>query len=139
MVKNQLLLTSHVQSVLIMYTVDHHIISWCQITDRRDNAAAYKVVCDTIADILFPHPATSVSIRWVPGSASFRPLKLLQEIATEAAAIADPAPTITAPAYRAFHRPPSGHHPDLMLGIANSTRPVLFIAIRLLNGTRLHR
>ena len=155
------MLTSSPSPSVTVYTANQHIIPWCQTTDRHDNAAACKSICDTTADIHFTFPGTSMAIRWVPGSASFSPLKRLQEIALDAATAADPthhpaAKSIAAlredarrqvlsdweqvwlkdprrdPAYRAVQHPPSGQPPEFMLGIAGFARPIFCTAIRLL-------
>jgi hypothetical protein len=155
-----LLITSPKSSVII-YTADHFAIPWCQATDRHDNAKACRMVCDTIANILFTHANTAVSIRWIPGHGSFHPLKRLMEVASAAAAETEPDPqpqaamiaTLKAdaraqsladweqiwledprrnPAYRALHHPPSGEPPEFMVGIASAARPVFCTAIRLL-------
>jgi hypothetical protein len=103
-----LLNTSPSPSVYL-YTADHHIIPWYQTTDRHDNATTCKMVCDIVSEILFSHPTTSIFICWVPGSASFNPLKCLQEIATDAATTLDLdlqplALTITALQDNAWHQ-----------------------------------
>jgi hypothetical protein len=155
------LLTTSPSSSIIIYTADHFVIPWCQTTDRHDNAKACRAVCDTIADILFTHGDTTLSIRWIPGHGSFLPLKRLTEVASAAAGEAEQEPqpaaaTIAAlqagartkslenweqiwlkeprrdPAYRALHHPPSGEPPEFIVGIASAARPVFCTAIRLL-------
>jgi hypothetical protein len=155
------LLTTSTTNSVIIYTADHQIIPWCLTTDRHDNAAACKAVCELISTILFDHPGTTISVRWIPGSTSFLLLKHLLEVATASAAASDPtepqAPaTIAAlkqkakldalkvwekvwladprhnPAYRALHHPPSGQPPDFISGIKSFARPIFCTAIRLL-------
>jgi hypothetical protein len=156
-----LLITFPLASVII-YTADHFIIPWCQTTDRHENAKACRAVCNTVADILFTHEATTISIKWIPGHNKFHPLNRLLEIATATAAreterAPQPAAaTITAlkvatrnkalteweeiwrkeprrsPVYRALHHPPSGEPPEFVVGIASAARPVFCTAIRLL-------
>jgi hypothetical protein len=80
-----------------------------------------KVVCDTVCDILFTRPNTSVSILWVPGTVSFNPLKRLQEITSDVAAVATlghhpPAPTITALQDNARHQALSDQPPEFVQG-----------------------
>jgi hypothetical protein len=142
-------------------SADHFVLPYCQVTDRHDNADSCKAICDTIMDLLATHPASTCTIRWIPGKASFLPLERLQNIAIDAAARAAPdliitTPTIEAlrvasrqqsitdweqiwlddprtnPAYQALHHPPSGEPPDFIQGISTSSRPVFCTAIRLL-------
>ena len=155
-----LLIISPASSVTI-YTADQFVIPWCQTTDRHDNAKACRAVCNTIADILFTHVNTTLSIKWIPGHGNFHPLKRLLEVATAAAREVEPDPrpppaSIAAlqadararalteweqvwlndprrnPAYRALHHPPSGKPPEFMVGIAEAARPVFCTAVRLL-------
>jgi hypothetical protein len=79
------ILTTSPASSIIIYTTDHFVISWCQTTDRHDNTAACRAVCNTVAEILFAHVCTTVSIKWIPGHGSFHPLKRLMEVAGTAA------------------------------------------------------
>jgi hypothetical protein len=57
------LLTTSMASSVIIYTVDHQVIPWCLITDRHDNTLACRLISDTLANILYKHPNTMISIR----------------------------------------------------------------------------
>jgi hypothetical protein len=158
----KLTLASSPSLSVLIYTADHLVLPYCQITDRHDNAAACRTVCSFITDSLVSHPDTSITLQWMPGTASFQPLKRIQEIAIEAAARVPQgeavltSPTIPAlrdisrrkafldweeewranprrsPVHRALIHPPSGETPDFMAGIAKSSRLVFCTAVRLL-------
>jgi hypothetical protein len=156
----ELLATSTASSVII-YMVDHQVIPWCLITDRHDNALASRLISDTLANILYEHPDTTISIRWIPGSASFQPLKHILEVATVVAASANPAnsqtpPTVAAlrqmakdksledweeiwltdlkwnPAYQTLQHPPTGQAPGFISRIESFACSIFCTAIRLL-------
>jgi hypothetical protein len=155
-----ILTTSPARSVII-YTADHQVIPWCLITDRHNNTLACRVVSKTLSNILFNHPNTSMSIKWIPGSARFYPLKRILEVATEAAGTVDlteqqPPPSIMAlkhsaklqalseweqvwlkdpcqnPAYQALHHPLSGQPPEFITRIESFAQPIFCTAICLL-------
>jgi hypothetical protein len=155
-----MLVTSPTSSVII-YTANHQVIPWCLITDRHNNALACRKINEMLATILFNHPNTTVSIRWIPGSASFHPLKRILEVAINAATNANPAipqapPSIAAlkqsvklksledwekiwladpcqnPAYHALHHPPLGQVLEFVARIENFARLVFCTTIRLL-------
>ena len=79
------LLTAVPALTVTIYTADQHILRYCQIADRHDNAEACRAISEIIADNLFTHPDTSVELQWIPGTTSFRPIKRRQDIAIEAA------------------------------------------------------
>jgi hypothetical protein len=152
------LLTNSLTNAVVIYTADQQIIPWCLTTDRHDNMPLCKVICEQIASILFDHPNLTVSIRWIPGTASFLLLKCIVEVASTAAANIGPAaqhtpPTMAAlkqaaklnalkewehswlanprqgPAYQALHHPPSGQPPEFITRIEGFARPVFCTAI----------
>jgi hypothetical protein len=79
------LITSPASSVAI-YTTDHQIIPWIMNTDRHDNILVCRMICNTLATTLFNHPDTTISISWIPDSASFLLLKCILGITTETVA-----------------------------------------------------
>jgi hypothetical protein len=96
---NGLLARSASPSVII-FSADHFILPFCQITNRHNNAMACKAICDSTAHILSTHPDTTLSICWLPGKISFHLLERLQNIAVEAAShttpdlnLSNPTPT----------------------------------------------
>jgi hypothetical protein len=155
------MLTTSLADSLLIYTADHQVIPWCLITDQHDNALACRSISQTLTKILYDHPNTTASIRWIPGSAGFHPLKCILEVATAAATDANPnvpqAPhTITAirqeakanaikdwgkvwlanphwnPTYHTLQHPPSGQPPEFISRIESFAHPVFCTAIRLL-------
>jgi hypothetical protein len=137
------LLAGSVLRSVTVFSADHHVLPYCQITDRHDNTEVCRAICDMAADILLTHQTTNLSIRWIPGTASFNLLKRLQVIAIKAAARVPPDLIITAPTteslrdlarhtalsdweeiwranpqinpvYRALCHPPSGSPPDFI-------------------------
>jgi hypothetical protein len=133
-------------------TADHQIILWLLITDKHNNAAVCRSICESLAFTLFDHPNTMVTISWIPGSTGFLPLKHILEIASNAAAMVDlteqhPPPTIVAlqheaklkaledweeiwhkdphrsPVYHALHHPPLGQPLEFTSGIESFARP----------------
>jgi hypothetical protein len=72
-----------------MVTADHQIILWLLITDKHDNVAVCRSICESLAFTLFNHPDMMVTISWIPGSTGFLPLKRILEIASNAAATVD--------------------------------------------------
>jgi hypothetical protein len=155
------ILDTNPSNSVTIYMADHQVILWCLTTDKHDNALTCRTIRETLSTILFNHPNTNISIRWIPGTASFHPLKRLLEVATAAAAAVNPSdpqppPTIAAlksaakscalqewervwltdprrnPAYRALHHPPSGQPPEFISGIKSFARPVFCTAIHLL-------
>jgi hypothetical protein len=155
-----LLAASPADSVII-YIADHQIIPWCLITDRHDDTSACRAISKTLANILFDHLYTMVSIRWVPGTASFHPLKRILDVAIDVVAAANltnpQAPlTIVAlkqmakdnvlkdwekiwlanpqhnPTYHALHHPPLGQVPEFIFRIESFAHPIFCTAIRLL-------
>jgi hypothetical protein len=154
------LITSLTSSVII-YTTDHQVIPWCLISDRHNNALACRRINKTLTTILFNHPNTTVSIRWIPGLASFHPLKHILEVAIDAATNANPAipqaPLSIAalkqsaklksledwekiwladphrnPAYHTLHHPQLGQVLEFITGIESSACLVFCTTIRLL-------
>jgi hypothetical protein len=95
------ILDTDLSNSVIIYMANHQIILWCLTTDRHDNALMCRMIRETLSTILFNHPNTNISIRWIPGTASFHPLKCLLEVATAAATAVNltdpqPPPTIAA-------------------------------------------
>jgi hypothetical protein len=80
-----------------IFTADPVVLSYCQITERHDNAASCQALYDLIASTLFAHPDISISLQWIPGKASILPLKQIQDIAVEAATAAQGQVALTAP------------------------------------------
>ena len=85
-------ITTFSTSSVIIYTADYFVIPWCQTMDRHDNALACRAICNLVAEILFVHTNTTLSIRWIPGNSSFHPLKHLIEVASTVANKWTPAP-----------------------------------------------
>jgi hypothetical protein len=56
-----LLATSPSHSVML-FTADHFVLSYCQVTNHHDNATTCRAICNTAANILSTHPNTSLSI-----------------------------------------------------------------------------
>jgi hypothetical protein len=95
------ILDTNPSNLVIIYMADHQIIPWCLTTDKHDNTLMCRMIGETLSTILFNHPNTNISIRWIPGTASFHPLKHLLEVATAAATAVNltdlqPLPTIAA-------------------------------------------
>jgi hypothetical protein len=157
----RVLLTASLVDSVIIYTADHQIILWCLITDRHDDALACRAISKMLMNILFDHPYTTVSIRWVPGTASFHPLKCILDVAINAVAAAnltDPQAPLTImalkqmakdnvlkdwekiwltdpqhnPTYHTLHHPPLGQAPEFVSGIESFACPIFCTAIRLL-------
>jgi hypothetical protein len=84
-------LVTYPTGLVIIYTADHQVIPWCLISDRHDNALACRRINKMLTTILFNHPNTMVSIRWIPGLASFHPLKCILEVAVDTATNTNPA------------------------------------------------
>jgi hypothetical protein len=152
------LLTNSPTNTVVIHTADQQIIPWCLTTDRHDNVPLCKVICEQIATILFDHPNLTISIRWIPGTASFLPLKRIIKVASTVAANIGLAaqhtpPTMAAlkqavklnalkewehswladpcqgPAYRALHHLPSGQPPEFIAGIEGFAQPIFCTAI----------
>ena len=148
-------------SSVMIFTADHFVLPYCQITDRHDNASACRAICNSTAAILDTHTNTTLSLGWLPGKTSFRPLERLQELAIEAAALAppdldlsNPSPEAlrvlaknkaleawsqawldtprTSPVYRALHHPPSLEPLEFIRGVRAAPRPIFCTAVRLL-------
>ena len=79
-------------SSVMIFTADHFVLPYCQITDRHDNARACRAICDSTAAILDTHINTTLSLGWLPGKTLFHPLEHLQELTIEAAALTPPRP-----------------------------------------------
>jgi hypothetical protein len=84
------ILTSSLVNSVMIYTANHQVILWCLTTDRHDNAVACRAVCESLSTTLFDHPNTSLTIRWIPRSAGFLPLKCILKVAMASAAATDP-------------------------------------------------
>jgi hypothetical protein len=96
--------------MVTILTTDHQIIPWLLITDKHDNVAVCRSICESLAFTLFDHPDMMVTISWIPGSTGFLPLKHVLEIASNAAATVDlteqhPPPTIAALQHEAKLKP----------------------------------
>jgi hypothetical protein len=118
--------------------------------------------------ILYNHPNTIASIRWIPGSAGFHPLKRILEVATAAATDANlnvpQAPCTIAvirqeakanaiedwgkvwladpcqnPAYCALQHPPSGQPSEFISGIESFACPVFLHRYKITYRTRIHK
>jgi hypothetical protein len=61
-----------------IFTTDHYVLPYCQVTDCHNNAKTCRAICDTAADILSTYPAMTLSINWIPGKCSFRPLEQIR-------------------------------------------------------------
>jgi hypothetical protein len=81
-----LLVGSSSPSSISILTADHLVLSYCQITDHHNNATTCRTICDLVSAILATHTTTTLSISWIPGKISFRPLECLMTIRVEAAA-----------------------------------------------------
>jgi hypothetical protein len=155
------LLTNSLTNAVVIYTADQQIILWCLTTDRHDNVPLCKAICKQITTILFDHPNLTISIRWIPGTASFLLLKHIVEVTSTAAANIGPAaqhtlPIMAAlkqaaklnalkewehswltdphqgPAYWALHHPPSGQPLEFIARIEGFAQPIFCTAIQLL-------
>jgi hypothetical protein len=76
--------------MVTILTIDHQIILWLLITDKHNNVAVYRSICESLAFTLFNHPNMIVTISWILGLTGFLPLKHVLEVASNAAAIVDP-------------------------------------------------
>jgi hypothetical protein len=56
------LLAGSVSCLVTIFSADHHVLPYCQITDRHDNTEVCRVICDTAVDILLTHQTTNLSI-----------------------------------------------------------------------------